>query len=118
MLALSVLLWIKIIVTLIWVAAPLLLLPKKTIDRLSGFEPSDPSLYRLYAVAILALLVGYFGGYRELADGGYPYGVGIFSNAGAFLTLIVTGRARKTPIMAGFFGLVATGLILATLFED
>ena len=120
MTVLSLLLWIKILVTLFWVALPLLVLPKAMIERLSGFESSDRAIYRLYAVAIIALLAGYFGGYLQLIDGEYPYDVlvmGIVSNAGAFFTLLVTKRAKKTPIMAAFFGLIAVGLTVSAAFE-
>ena len=118
---LSVLLWIKILGTFFPVAAPLLLFPKAKIDELSGFAPSDVSLYRLYGMAVLALLVGYAGGYFQVTEGVFPIGVlamGFVSNAGAFLIMLITGRARKTPLSAEFFGLIATGLAAAFVFKD
>lgn len=117
---LGILLWIKIIGTFFPVAAPLLLLPKQTIDRVSGFEPSDVSLYRLYGMAVLALLVGYAGGYFQVAQGEFPTGVvamGIASNAGAFIIMLITGLAAKTPIAAAFFGLIALGLVMCLIFQ-
>lgn len=121
MAALSILLWVKIIGTFFPVAAPLLLLPKSKIDALSGFEPSDVSLYRLYGMAVLALLVGYAGGYVQVLDGVFPTGViamGFVSNAGAFLIMLLTGRAAKTPGAAAFFGLIAAGLALTFFYQD
>ena len=121
MAALSILLWVKIIGTFFPVAAPLLLLPKSKIDALSGFEPSDVSLYRLYGMAVLALLVGYAGGYFQVLDGVFPVGViamGFVSNAGAFLIMLLTGRAAKTPASAAFFGLIAAGLALTFFYQD
>ena len=118
---LSILLWIKIVGTFFPVAAPLLLFPKSKIDELSGFSPSDVSLYRLYGMALLALLVGYAGGYFQVVEGVFPIGVlamGFVSNAGAFLIMVITGRARKTPFSAAFFGLIAVGLAAAFLFRD
>ena len=121
MAALSVLLWVKIIGTFFPVAAPLLILPKPEIGKRSGFEASDISLYRLYGMAILALLVGYAGGYAQVLQGEFPIGViamGFVSNAGAFSVMLLTGRAAKTPFSAAFFGLIAVGLALAFLFQD
>ena len=118
---LSVLLWIKILGTFFPVAAPLLVFPKARIDALSGFSPSAVSLYRLYGMAVLALLVGYTGGYFQVVDGVFPIGVlamGFVSNAGAFLVMLLTGRARKTPLSAAFFGFIAAGLAAAFIFED
>ena len=118
---LSILLWIKILGTFFPVAAPLLFLPKAKIDEVSGFSPSDVTLYRLYGMAVLALLVGYAGGYFQVIDGVFPIGViamGIVSNAGAFGILLITGRAKKTPMAAAFFGLIAVGLAAAFLLQD
>lgn len=116
MTSLEILLWIKIIGTLIPVALPLLLFPKAFIDQRSGFEASDISLYRLYGMAVLALLVGYFGGIVQVWSGIYPAGViamGFVSNLGAFVVMLITGRARQTPASAAFFGLIALGLAIS-----
>lgn len=118
---LSLLLWIKIIGTLVPIGLPLLTLSKSKIDKLSGFEPSDVIVYRLYGMAILALLVGYFAGFLQVLSGVYPTGViamGIVSNAGACLVLILSGRARSAPHEALFFGLIATGLTSTTIVDD
>lgn len=118
---LSILLWVKIVGTLFPVALPLILLPASKIEQLSGFKASDPALYRLYGVAILALLVGYLGGYFQVLDGHFPTGVlamGFVSNFGAFLTLILTGRAKKAPIEPVFFGLIAAGLAASFFARD
>lgn len=118
---LSILLWIKILGTFFPVAAPLLILPKAKIDQMSGFSPSDVTLYRLYGMAVLALLVGYAGGYFQVLDGVFPVGViamGFISNAGAFGVMLMTGRAKKTPFAAAFFGLIAAGLAAAFVFQD
>lgn len=119
--ALSILLLIKIVGTFFPVAAPLLVLPKERIDQLSGFQASDSTLYRLYGMALLALLVGYAGGFLEVQRGEFPAGVvvmGIVSNGGAFLVMLKTGRARQTPIAAGFFGLICIGLIASGLMAE
>ncbi|MEO1322409.1 MAG: hypothetical protein AAFV59_05320 [Pseudomonadota bacterium] len=118
---LSILLWIKIIGTFFPVALPLLVMPKSFIDARSGFEASDLSLYRLYGMAVLALLVGYAAGYLQVTQGAFPTGVlamGFVSNAGAFAIMVLTGRAARTPFVAAFFGLIATGLAAAVLMPD
>lgn len=111
---LGIVLLIKIIGTLFPVALPLLILPKSKIDEISGFEPSDIIVYRLYGMAVLALLVGYFSGYLQIQQGIYPAGIvamGFVSNTGAFLILVALGRARKAPHEAFFFGSIAVALI-------
>ena len=116
----SILLLVKIIGTLFPVALPLLVMPKTFIDARSGFSASDISLYRLYGMAVLALLVGYAGGYAQVETGVFPIGVvamGFVSNAGAFTIMLLTGRAAKTPFTAAFFGLIAFGLAAAFLMQ-
>lgn len=118
---LSILLWIKIVGTFFPVALPLLVMPKRFIDARSGFQASDLSLYRLYGMAVLALLVGYAGGYVQVTYGVFPIGVlamGFVSNAGAFLIMVLTGRAARTPFTAAFFGLIAVGLMAAFFMQD
>ncbi|MEL7313236.1 MAG: hypothetical protein AAFN07_17105 [Pseudomonadota bacterium] len=113
---LELLLIVKISVTLITVAMPFLLLPANRIEQIAGFGAAEPLLYRLYGVAILALLVGYFGGLQSALGGELPQGVlrmGFVSNAGAALLLL---RARpaawKWPAIA-FFAAISAGLALA-----
>ena len=72
---LELLLIVKISVTLITVAMPFLLLPANRIEQIAGFGAAEPLLYRLYGVAILALLVGYFGGLQSALGGELPQGV-------------------------------------------
>ncbi|MEO1475724.1 MAG: hypothetical protein AAFS13_05025 [Pseudomonadota bacterium] len=117
----SILLLVKIVGTLIPVALPLLFLPIATVNRLSGFEASDPVLYRLYGMAVLALLVGYAGGYFQVQDGTFPVGVvamGFVSNAGACAVLLLTGRGFKAPWEPAFFGLIALGLAASFSFRE
>ena len=121
MTSLEILLWIKIIGTLIPVAFPLLFFPKSVIDQRSGFEASDASLYRLYGMAVLALLVGYFAGIVQVWHDEYPTGIiamGFVSNAGAFLIMLITGRAKRMPLSAAFFGLIAAGLASSHLSQN
>ncbi|MEM1396014.1 MAG: hypothetical protein AAGH38_01015 [Pseudomonadota bacterium] len=113
---LAILLVLKIGVTLLAVSGPFLLLPKTTIDALSGYGGTPKVLYRLYGMAVTALLVGYGGGLYVALNGDMPWGViamGITSNAGATGVLIITGEARKRPALTAFFGLIALGLVIA-----
>ena len=119
--ALSLVLMIKILGTLFPVALPLLLAPKAVIDRRSGFTASDPTFYRLYGMALLALLVGYAGGFLQLMAGVFPTGIlimGLVSNAGATLFLLLSPRSRKAPWEVAFFGSIALALTASLLFPD
>ena len=113
---LSVLLLIKIFGTLFTVALPFILFSSSRIEALSGFKSADKTLYRLYGVAILALLVGYSGGYVQAQAGVFPLGIvlmGLVSNAGAVLVLILNGRLKTAPLAIGFFGFITAGLLIA-----
>ena len=118
---LSWLLAVKIAVTFVAVAAPFLFLSKKQIDRLSGYTGAPIVLYRLYGVAILALLVGYGGGLHQTLNGVMPWGVvcmGIVSNAGATAMLAANGEATAKPAPTAIFGLVTIGLIAAAALPE
>ncbi|MEM9838077.1 MAG: hypothetical protein AAF830_02875 [Pseudomonadota bacterium] len=118
---LVILLLAKIAVTLLAVALPFLALPKPTLDRLAQFDDPSPTLYRLYGMAVTALLVGYTSGLVTALGGVFPWSIiamGIASNAGATLILIITGAARTRVLSTLFFGAIATGLILAALFPQ
>ena len=118
---LALLLITKIVVTGILIGLPFLFLPRGLVIRLSGFEASPPALYRLYGLAIIALLVGYGGGLVETLSGSFPRGVaamGIVSNGGAAITLLVTGQAQSRRLLTLFFAAIAAGLIAAWILPD
>lgn len=118
---LSLLLLVKIFGTLFTVALPLIFLPKSKVDVMSGFEQSDISLYRFYGVAVLALLVGYIGGYFQVQNGVFPIGViamGFVSNFGATLVFLMSGRYKKSPLATLFFAAIALGLAVAFFARD
>ncbi len=115
---LSILLIVKILVTAIMVALPFLLLQKAKLESATAIKAQSPALFRLYGVAILALLVGYAGGIWQVSQGVFPWGVlamGLFSNAGAALTMLLTGTAARNRFLALFFTLITLGLIAAML---
>ena len=106
----------KIVVTGTGIGIPFLVLPATMVERLSGFDASPPALFRLYGLAIVALLVGYGGGLHETLNGEFPWGaaaMGIVSNGGAALTLLITGQAKRMPLLSVFFAAIAAGLLWA-----
>ena len=118
---LTVVLIVKIGVTLFAVVLPFLMFGKEKLDRILQMTTNSSSLYRLYGFAVLALLVGYAGGIVQIAHNLYPIGVivmGITSNAGAVLVLILTGAARQNRFLTGFFALVTVCLVGAVLDPD
>lgn len=87
---LAVTLAVKIVLTAVLWAVPLLLLPEWLMHRL-GLPATVPTMfYRLLGAAYTALLVGYLHGMQVLRSGGYPAGsirVGLVSNLAACLVL-------------------------------
>lgn len=113
---LSLLLIIKIAVTTILVAAPFLLLPTSKLEIVTNITAPTSLFFRLYGVAIAALLVGYAFGIPAAEAGRFPWGVvcmGTVSNVGAVIFLLVHSPDSKNRVPAAFFGLVALGLIAA-----
>ena len=118
---LTLILSVKIIVTLIFVSGPFLLLSKRKIDSILGINGDSLGLYRVYGVAITALLVGYAGAIHQHMNGVFPVEIilmGIVSNAGATIAMLSTGMAKSNKMLAAFFGLMAALLIFAFLFPQ
>ncbi|MBI1186838.1 MAG: hypothetical protein GC206_05815 [Alphaproteobacteria bacterium] len=118
---LSLLLAFKIVVTLVAVSGPLLAAPRAFVLARAGLEPAAAPWLRLYGVAVTALLVGYASGFFIIAQGAFPWGVvvmGFVSNAGAVTAMVATGLARRAPILASVFALIALGLLLAAAFPN
>ncbi len=115
---LTIVLIVKIGVTLFAVVLPFLVFSKEKLNQVLQMTAESPSLYRLYGVAVLALLVGYGSGVLQIAQDMYPSGViamGITSNAGAALVLFLTGAAKRNKSLTVFFTLIAVCLIGAFL---
>ena len=115
---LSLLLAYKIIVSLILVVIPFLLLPAEQIAQITQTEGADPSIYRLYAVAVLALLVGYGSAIPAAQKGHMPCGIlsmGLVSNGGATLILLTLGEGTSSLFFAGIFGSIAVLIAFAML---
>ncbi len=116
---LSLLLITKIFVTGALVAVPFLLLPKTKLEQSVNINAPSSIFFRLYGIAITALLVGYAFGIPAAEAGLFPWGVtwmGTVSNAGAAFMLLAYSKGNKQNRMLGtFFGLVAIGLITAMI---
>ena len=111
---LSLLLITKIGVTGLLVAAPFLLLPKSKLEKSTNITTPTSLFFRLYGVAITALLVGYAFGIPTAEDGRFPWGVvcmGTVSNGGAAILLLAYSQNKNNRVLAAFFGLIALGLI-------
>ena len=84
-------------------------------------ETSNVTLFRLYGVAILALLVCYGIGVNQTLNGEFAWiavMVGIVSNAGASLVLTTSGTGTQNRVSAAFFGSVALLLVLSALWPE
>lgn len=116
---LSLLLIVKIGVTSVLVAAPFMLLPKSKLEKSTNITAPTAAFFRLYGIAITALLVGYAFGIPAAEAGRFPWGVtfmGTVSNCGAAIVLLTYSKGSKPNRMLGaFFGLIALGLIAAMI---
>lgn len=116
---LSLLLITKIGVTGVLVAAPFMLLPKSKLEKSINITTPTPVFFRLYGVAITALLVGYAFGIPAAEAGHFPWGVvymGTVSNGGAAILLSAYSQGSKqNRVLGAFFGLIALGLITAII---
>lgn len=112
----ALLLTAKIAVTAVLTAGPFLFLPSARLAVMTGAGAGGATLFRLYGIAILALLVGYASGFWTIAAGDFPWGVvamGFVSNAGAALVLFATGAWRRARPIAFFVAAVAALLAVA-----
>jgi len=115
---LALLLIFKIVVTAVTVSLPFLALPGAKLQAQFGIGADALPLARLYGIAVTALLVGYAGGFAPAQAGVFPWGVvimGIASNLGATIGLIVTGGWRRSIAAPIIFGAIAAALIASTL---
>lgn len=106
----------KIVVTAVLTAIPFLFLPQERLAAITGISSGGGTLFRLYGIAILALLVGYASGFWTIARGEFPWGVvamGLVSNGGAATTMFVTGSWRKAKPITLFVTAIALLLLIA-----
>lgn len=119
---LTLLLATKISVTALFVALPFLFGPSAMLETTTGVGARSTLFFRLYGVAIAALLVGYGFGIPAAENHQFPWGVavmGLVSNSGAAYLLLRAAKSRSTGFWLGtFFGLVAVALALAMGVPD
>ncbi|MEM8796729.1 MAG: hypothetical protein AAGE61_14275 [Pseudomonadota bacterium] len=118
---LSMLLLVKICVTGIFVTAPFLTLPGRRLDAVVSAEAGSVRFYRLYGVAMLALLVAYGFGIAEAQAGRMPWGViamGIVSNGVPAVLFLNDRGSRQSTLFGAFFAFISVGLVAAALFPD
>jgi hypothetical protein len=119
---LSLLLVFKIVMTGLLVSVPFLLLPQPKLQEATRVMAPSPLFFRLYAIAITALLVGYGSGIPMAESGHFPWGIvfmGIVSNAGAAILLLSYSRENlKNRLLGSFFGVIAFALIASALFAE
>jgi hypothetical protein len=111
----------KIVLTGLLTAVPFLFLPASRLATTTGVAGGGETLFRLYGVAIVALLVGYASGFWILASGQFPWGVvimGLVSNAGGAALLIGTGAWRKALPITVVVSAIAASLAVAALAPD
>lgn len=113
----------KIAGTALLVALPFLLVPAGRLTRVLQIEGAEAAmpLIRLYGWAVLALLVGYSFGFSWMTQGLFPIGVvtmGLVSNAGATILLVLTGAWRRAVSMTVFLGCIAAALCLSVAAPD
>ncbi|MEZ5955634.1 MAG: hypothetical protein R3C27_00260 [Hyphomonadaceae bacterium] len=111
----------KIVLTGFLTAVPFLFLPATRLATATGVTGGGETLFRLYGVAIVALLAGYASGFWILASGQFPWGVvimGLVSNAGGAVLLLATGGWRKAVPITLVVSTIAVSLAIAALDPD
>ncbi len=100
--------------TRILTGIPFLFLPAARLANSAGAGVGGATLFRLYGIAIAALLVGYSSGFWLIARGEFPWGLvamGLVSNGGAATVVFASGAWRKA--MAITFFIASIALLLA-----
>ncbi len=114
---LSVVLVLKILATILFWSAPLILLPGATLHALRFPEQSSYMFEKMLGWAYVALCVGYWFGLRASLAGKRlmpPIYVGIVSNGGACLYLLWYGLSGAWQDWGAFVQLVGWSSIAAT----
>ena len=118
---LALVLTAKIVLTGILTAVPFLVLPGARLAAVTGVTGGGETLFRLYGIAIVALLVGYASGFWALARGEFPWGVvamGLVSNAGGASLLVASGAWRRAKPITFVVAAVAVSLATCAAWPD
>ncbi|MEM9312737.1 MAG: hypothetical protein AAGA34_14950 [Pseudomonadota bacterium] len=117
----DLLLLVKIVATALIIPVPYLFFSDARVAAINGEPPKDRPLMRLYAVAILALLVAYASALSWLRAEGFPWGIvtmGIVSNGGATAFLLFDRHTALERSTALLFGSITLALLAAAAFPD
>ncbi|PCJ71182.1 MAG: hypothetical protein COA62_00730 [Rhodobiaceae bacterium] len=113
---------LKISVTALLWAGPLLLLPESAFEALMGQVPDPINYARLLGLAYLALMTNYICGFIDASKGVVPWTTiytGLVSNGGGALLLVylsVTGSGSPSPltlVSIGLVGVITLGLTIS-----
>ena len=97
----------KILISLGLLVWPFLGWPKAKLEKAFGVSAARATLFRLYGVALLALLIGYSGGLMQALRGTFALEILLMaavSNIGAVIALITTGAAKSARLYVYLFG--------------
>ena len=117
---LALVLIVKIAFTALFVASPDLLFPLSKLLP-GATSPGLLLLFRLYGIAILALLVGYGAALREVLRNRFPrllVLMGLVSNAGAVVVVLTFGGRHAIDGGMIFFAAIASLLFLSLIRPD
>lgn len=118
---LSLVIAFKISVSLVLLVFPFLLASQERLERLTGTTAASPLFFRLYGVAISALLVGYAFAFPTLQAGQFPWSVaimGAISNGGGSY-LVLKGRTSRASRVQGYlFGGIFLALMVSMVLPD
>ena len=96
---------------------PLLFAPLDKLEAVTRVNAKSTLFFRLYGIAITALLVGYGFGIPVAESGRFPWGVasmGLVSNTGAAFLLLRASKPRTIGFWMGtFFALVGVALAVS-----
>lgn len=113
---LSLLLITKILVSVVLIIIPFMFFPKSKLDAMTRMKTDTTQFYRLYGIAILALLVAYGSGIPLAQQGEFPWGIvlmGIVSNIGGGAALLAYGVDARNGTLGAIFLAIGAGLILS-----
>ncbi|MEM7243224.1 MAG: hypothetical protein AAF429_13655 [Pseudomonadota bacterium] len=111
----ALLLLVKMVITFVLIALPLIFAPHAILEKLWR-QPAPELLFRLYGIALMALIVGYglaYVAHNRGDDVSWVFPIAIVSNGGAALAIAWLTRGMVRALGGGFFGIMALGFAAA-----
>jgi hypothetical protein len=115
----------KITISILAVVLPFAVAKENSMKKMTTLSGQSRLLFRLYAVAIVSLLVNYVFGASQAYHQQFPWAaviVGIVSNGGAAALLVKEKYINKgqaimaSPLSIGVFSSITIGLLLSVAF--